>query len=415
MQSNKNTNAQNVNKHCLCQTLDKEILKTQLEHAINIEKLMEDRPHLFSNTSIYISSEELQQIENVINAVETVVKSPTFKSFVLEKAPSIALVDNSPQGVFMGYDFHLTDQGPKLIEINTNAGGALLNLILAKAQVACCEGVKLPFDLDSLEGQFVNMFLKEWALQRGDLPLKCIAIMDDEPEKQYLYPEFQLFSQLFKSFGIECLILDPQDVTHKDNGLWFENKKIDLVYNRLTDFYFTEEKNSQLLSAYRKGDVVVTPNSHHHALFANKMNLETLTNPEVLAGLGVDSILIDQLATGIPKTVGLSVLNKEFLWSSRKNYFFKPASGFGSKAAYRGDKITHRVWEEINQGCYVAQEIAKPGYRAIKVGEEQSELKMDIRAYTYDGKIQLLASRLYSGQTTNFRTFGGGFAPVFLI
>lgn len=415
MLSNKNSRAQIVNKQCLCQTLDKKILKTHLEHEVNIEKLLEDRPHLFSNTSIYISPDELNKIEIVINAVETVVKSPTFKSFVLEKAPSIALIENGPQGVFMGYDFHLTDKGPKLIEINTNAGGALLNLILAKAQVACCEGVKLPSDLDSLEDNFIKMFLMEWSSQRGDLPLNCIAIIDEEPEKQYLYPEFQLFSKLFKSFGIDCLILDPRDVLHKADGLWFENKKIDLVYNRLTDFYFAEEKNAELLSAYRKGDVVVTPNSHHHALFANKMNLEILTNSEALAGLGIDSVLIEQLASGIPKTVGLSELNKEFLWNNRKNYFFKPASGFGSKAAYRGDKITHRVWEEINQGCYVAQEIAKPGYRAIKVGEEQSELKMDIRAYTYNGKIQLLASRLYSGQTTNFRTFGGGFAPVFLI
>jgi hypothetical protein len=39
---------------------------------------------------------------------------------------------------------------------------------------------------------------------------------------------------------------------------------------------------------------------------------------------------------------------------------------------------------------------------------------MDIRAYVYNGEIQLLAARLYQGQTTNFRTQGGGFAPVFV-
>jgi D-alanine-D-alanine ligase-like ATP-grasp enzyme len=35
--------------------------------------------------------------------------------------------------VFFGYDFHLTDDGPKLIEINTNAGGGLLNAYLLAA------------------------------------------------------------------------------------------------------------------------------------------------------------------------------------------------------------------------------------------------------------------------------------------
>ncbi len=40
-------------------------------------------------------------------------------------------------------------------------------------------------------------------------------------------------------------------------------------------------------------------------------------------------------------------------------------------------------------------------------------LKLDLRAYVYDGRVQLTAARLYQGQTTNFRTAGGGFAPVF--
>lgn len=37
---------------------------------------------------------------------------------------------------------------------------------------------------------------------------------------------------------------------------------------------------------------------------------------------------------------------------------------------------------------------------------------MDLRNYVYDGEVQLLVARLYQGQTTNFRTQGGGFAPV---
>jgi hypothetical protein len=41
--------------------------------------------------------------------------------------------------------------------------------------------------------------------------------------------------------------------------------------------------------------------------------------------------------------------------------------------------------------------------------------KVDVRLYTYDGRLLLAAARLYQGQTTNFRTEGGGFAPVFFI
>ena len=100
-------------------------------------------------------------------------------------------------------------------------------------------------------------------------------------------------------------------------------------------------------------------------------------------------------------------------------FFFKPAAGFGSRASYRGDKLTKRVWHEITygdnlQGQYVAQKIVAPKERGILVDGLEVSLKMDIRAHVYAGEIQLLAARLYQGQTTNFRTQGGGFAPVFI-
>jgi hypothetical protein len=43
------------------------------------------------------------------------------------------------------------------------------------------------------------------------------------------------------------------------------------------------------------------------------------------------------------------------------------------------------------------------------------ELKLDLRNYVYAGHVQLIAARLWQGQTTNFRTPGGGFAPVLTV
>jgi hypothetical protein len=45
--------------------------------------------------------------------------------------------------------------------------------------------------------------------------------------------------------------------------------------------------------------------------------------------------------------------------------------------------------------------------------EPAQVLKFDLRDYTYDGQVQWVAARLYQGQTTNFRTPGGGVAPVY--
>ena len=102
-------------------------------------------------------------------------------------------------------------------------------------------------------------------------------------------------------------------------------------------------------------------------------------------------------------------------WARRRSLFFKPASGFGSRGAYRGDKLTRRVFDEIIAGDYIAQALVPPSERRLSVGGEAVALKMDLRNYVYRGEVQLVTARLYRGQTTNFRTPGGGFAPVLAV
>ena len=124
----------------------------------------------------------------------------------------------------------------------------------------------------------------------------------------------------------------------------------------------------------------------------------------------MDGDAIDILVDTIPETLLLTPDNREAMWTDRRRWFFKPAAGFGSKAGYRGDKLTRRVWEEIGEGTYVAQRIVVPSERQL--GSGAGPLKLDIRCYSYAGRVLLFAARMYQGQTTNFRTPGGGFAPV---
>lgn len=405
--------AQIINKTCACKTLNEKLLIAQLEKEELLHGLYQDivstRPHLFSSTMVFISPEELRSMSETIEVIEKTIASTSFQNQVLLAAPEIAQKNFGPQGVFMGYDFHLSEKGPKLIEINTNAGGAYLNAALAQAQNACCQDVV--FD-PQIEEYFFQMFLNEWKLQRPDAELKTIAIVDEKPHSQYLYPEFRLFERLFKSKGLNCFIADPKDFRYQEHQLYLGGTKIDLVYNRLTDFYFDSSEASLLKEAYQSGSVVVTPNPHHHALYANKLNLTYLSQQSEMQQFNLSSDDQALLMKGIPKTEVLDAKYADSFWERRKGLFFKPSRGFGSKASYRGDKLTKRVWEEILKEDYVAQEIIPPCNRLVDVGGKNADLKLDIRAYVYQGQIQLLAARLYSGQTTNFRTFGGGFAPV---
>jgi hypothetical protein len=253
------------------------------------------------------------------------------------------------------------------------------------------------------------MFVQEWRRSgRAGLPRR-IAIVDQAPEQQFMYPEFLLFAQLFGRFGVEAVVLAPEQLVFESGFLRDALGPVDLVYNRLTDFAFEATQSMPLRKAYLANAAVITPHPRAHALYADKRNLSLLTDQARLRSWGVREPVVAELARGIPRTQVVAAPEGERLWAERRRLFFKPAAGHGSRAAYRGDKLTRRVWGEILAGAYVAQELVLPGER--RIGPETS-LKVDVRNYVYAGRVQLLAARLYQGQTTNMRTAGGGFAPV---
>ncbi|TIX93573.1 hypothetical protein [Rhizobium sp. P44RR-XXIV] len=413
--------AARLNRKCFCVTLD----RTSLSGALSLEAgapgfsetFMASRPHLFSNVPVFLAASALDEMQAIVMAVEATAKLPGYRETVLCWAPEIARRDFGPIGAMMGYDFHLDDHGPKLIEVNTNAGGAFLNAVLAKAQKACCTEVDrtaVGARFDDFETSVVAMLENEWRLQREAGSPRRIAIIDDRPEEQYLYPEFVLARNVLLKHGFEAIVGDASALAYKDGRLRLDGQEIDLVYNRLVDFALERPEHAALRAAYQDGAVVVTPNPHNHALLSNKRNMTLLSDPVRLESFGLSPEMRSRLAS-VPLTTLVTRDNSEALWQSRKDRFFKPLSGHGSKAVYRGDKVTKGVWAEIARGGYVAQAFASPGQRMIEIDGTPTPRKMDVRLYTYDGQVLLAAARLYQGQTTNFRTPGGGFSPILAV
>ncbi len=404
--------AARLNEACHCATLDGAALTryitTHSEDAAPLLAALKERPHLFSPTPVFVATARIAEMQRIVEAVEQAVAQPAWREQALARVPSIARIAHGARGVFLGYDFHLGPGGAQLIEINTNAGGGLLNALLGRAQRDCC----LPAHRPEPEEAYLEMFLAEWRHSRGAQPLPCIAIVDDAPMEQYLYPEFLLFRDMFRRHGLHAVIAEASALEFRDGALWHEGQRIDLVYNRLTDFYLEQPRHAALRAAHEAGAAVLTPHPQAHALYADKRNLVTLSDPDFLRALALPATTVETLLRGVPRTVTVDAARAEALWNERRRYFFKPAAGYGGKAAYRGDKLTRRVWSEILGADYVAQETVPPGERAQRLDGDTRDLKFDIRAYVYDGAIQALAARLYQGQTTNFRTPGGGFAPV---
>ncbi|NOX50430.1 MAG: hypothetical protein GXP16_07835 [Gammaproteobacteria bacterium] len=411
-----------LNETCACMPIN----RAKVEDAIagesqELRASLAQRPVLFAGSPVFLCAADVSYIQQLVRCIERVLRTQQFEEIVHRRTGewsdevSSRISQGLPTpGLFMGYDFHVTREGPQLIEINTNAGGAFLvqSLYDPVSSMPLCGG-HWGGAVDPV--WMFEMLVKEWrSAGRSGAP-GTLAIVDEAPQTQFLHPEFELARRYFENHGVRVDIADPAEFVLADGQLMLRGEVIDLIYNRITDFYFASPAHKIIRDAWIGDAAVVSPTPAHHARYADKRNLVLLSDPQhpLRDGLSREDNLV---LNTIPRTRLVTAKNNANLWQQRKRLFFKPADGFGGRGAYRGAKLTRRVWDEITQqkdGSYVAQEKVQAPSRWV--GVSGKALKYDIRAYTSAGEVKLLAARLYQGQTTNFRTPGGGFAPVVLL
>ncbi|MEM1248816.1 MAG: hypothetical protein AAGK22_20720 [Acidobacteriota bacterium] len=307
-------------------------------------------------------------------------------------------------GVFMGYDVHLTPDGPRLIEVNTNAGGALLNGLhtWSRCGSLCPEG---PPGLGQLGTLVAETFRAEFRSVRGPVAeLRRVALVDHRPREQFLWPEFELAVTLLRAQGIEADIVCTQDL---------DPSRYDLVYWRDTDFQLEAPRSRRLREAYLEDRVVVTPTPREHHLIANKERLTLFSSPDELMSLGLSEEAARRIAQLVPESHTVSSFDPEVLWSRRKEWVFKPAALHGSRAVYRGDKLSRKRFEQVLlDPSYLVQRRVPPGALDVQTEGGQRKLKVDVRAYAYRDQVLWFGARAYQGQVTNMRSAGGGFAAI---
>jgi hypothetical protein len=137
-----------------------------------------------------------------------------------------------------------------------------------------------------------------------------------------------------------------------------------------------------------------------------------LSGAAALEALGVESDLAARVAAGVPETRIVTAENVDALWNDRSAWFFKPITGYGSRGAYRGDKVTQRAFAAVRAGGYVAQRLIPAPRRPATATGGGPPLKWDLRAFVQRGEVTGWMCRVYEGQTTNLRTPGGGIGLV---
>ena len=189
--------------------------------------------------------------------------------------------------LMLGFDFHLTQNGPKLIEINTNAGGLASVFTFERADVL----------RKHIEMKFIEAIITEFNLARNNEKNSekptLLAIVDDNVEEQGMYPEMLAFSELLNNHSIPTVVISQNNIKmNEEKELFFNNQKIEMIYNRICDFRLVEEKNKLLRESLLNKKVVITPHPYSYVRCGDKRNLLLLQE-------------IDKIFNVIPKTFQL--------------------------------------------------------------------------------------------------------------
>ncbi|MBE0575470.1 MAG: hypothetical protein IH613_06180 [Desulfuromonadales bacterium] len=349
----------------------------------------------------------LRRMLELLRLLDRMSRCPAYRAEVYPQVPEVARFDPGHDAVMMCYDFHLAGDMPRLIEVNTNAGGGLL-AYLAHDPSLPIEPVSLKV---TLKERLLQTFADEIRQFSGGSKTRPerIVIVDDEPTEQFLYPEMRAFADLFNAWGVAADIVDPRQLQVSADGVRFDGQPVDLVYNRHCDFYLESEVMAGLRAAYLGRKVCLSPNPHAYGLLADKRRLVLWSDPVKRADFSLSAAEQALLDKTLPASSLLSDLDLQQVWTVRKQKVFKPVDSFGSRGVLLGEKISRKRFNELPAATTLVQDLVPPSLTDVPGNEP---MKTDLRLYAYRDRALGVTARLYRGQVTNMRTPGGGFARV---
>lgn len=345
----------------------------------------------------------LRTAEKIVSIFHSGVRESEYTRNVISRlSPEVRKCSTS--SVLMSYDFHVDfSKDPtgqlKLIEINTNASmSLLLDVLNCELHVGRC--LKEDF-LDDFEASI-----------GGSLQGKRVVIVDEKPETQKLFIEFLMYKELFEKRGAICRIVDRSELVFESGELRLREMPqfgpIDLVYNRLTDFYFEAPESLALRLACEQDKIAITPHPFDYRALADKTRMVEWSEPGEFEKHGLNSADIEILRSCLIRTRDIQSMDPEELWKERKNLIFKPKTSHAGKGVYRGSSISRGAFQGVLDSGGLAQDFVPAP--TLNIGE--AEFKYDLRFFAFRDRIHVACARLYQGQMTNATTPGGGVAAI---
>lgn len=300
--------------------------------------------------------------------------------------------------LLLSYDVHPSPEGPVLIEVNTNAGGVMTAIEAARVGNDCCADLQQGV----LEARLLALFRRDLL---GADPEKTgiVAIVDDQLSAQPLLAEMRAIAGLIRPFAKAVGVVDAADLEYSDGRLRHAGQPIDRIYWRSTDFLLTDPIHASVRRAVLERSTILAPSPEAYAAIADKRRfVDWSAQPQLARDTSTG------LSFRIAETRSMAERTTEGWWADRRDWVFKPVSGYASRGVYLGKSISRRKLEELPAADYLAQRYAPHPV----IDREGREWKYDVRFFADRGQIIGAAARVFHGQVVGLREPGSGFAPI---
>ncbi|OJG98556.1 hypothetical protein RV18_GL002979 [Enterococcus termitis] len=274
--------------------------------------------------------------------------------------------------------------------------------------------------VDPLE-EFAKMLYKN----SKNMGVKTIAIVDSEEYIDGYVWSLGIMKSYLEKKGFSVVIGTQKDLELRDDFLFVNNKKIDLVYRVFLN-EDVKSNYSSLLPMYEayKNDNLIIVSGLHTEIYSNKIVFAMMYDKNVQSILSSDDVKLIEKC--IPYTGLVEIGIKNYLIKNRDKLVLKPVSGYGGHGIYLGWEYDEDAWEEVisqiieDRTKYIFQERVYPAEEfQLKVVENRCVSEKYISTwgfYIFDNKLcgsMYRGQNVSSGEVVNAAQ-GAGMTSVFI-
>jgi uncharacterized circularly permuted ATP-grasp superfamily protein len=346
-----------------------------------------------------------------------------------DEAEWLALDPGEPDVVLSRVDAFVTPDGPRFIEINSDAPagfgyGDRMASVFERLPLFRAFAQSRPV---SYRPSAPALIATVRAASSASTPVVAIVDWRDVRTRG----DQEILREAFERAGVTCLLADPREMELRDGRLWSGAQAVDVVYRRgvLSELLERADDVRDFMRAYRERRCTFV-NSFRCRLSEDKAFFALLTD-EAFAHL-LDAGERELVARTVPWTRrleqrrtmrdGRQVDLVPHVIARRQELVLKPAHGYGGRSVYIGSETDPRAWEDaVEAGLgrpWVVQErvaIPEEEFPLVERGALAfPRLKVNANPFYVAGSEVGAVTRASLDSVINVSA-GGGSVPTFVI